>query len=117
LTARNIVVKINAVEIQMNATTVQHLQDAEIAVLQAAFSAITKYAWIIPVTFGVPGNILTLLVASRKHNRKLSPCVYMSAMAGTDTVFLLEITWYYSVFYRGLLDHFTVKSARGFIVT
>jgi hypothetical protein len=90
--------------------------EAVIVFLQNMISALTKYVWIVPVAFGVPGNILTLLVANRKHNRKLSPCVYMSAMACADTVFLLEVMWYYSVFYQGLIDDLTGKSARGLII-
>ena len=70
----------------------------------------------IPVTFGVPGNIMTILVANRKHNRKLSPCIYMTAMAVADTLFLLEILWYYSAFVRGNLDPLTTFHERKYIV-
>jgi hypothetical protein len=91
--------------------------EADIAFLHNVLDGLIKYVWIVPVTFGIPGNILTLLVANRKHNRKLSPCVYMSAMACADTVFLLEVMWYYSVFYRGLLDDLMIKSARGLVIT
>ena len=48
------------------------------------------YIWIIPITIGLPGNILAVLVANRKHNRKLSPCIYIMAMGVADTVLLLE---------------------------
>jgi hypothetical protein len=103
----------------MTATTTSYFDAEEadiITLLENVVNALAKYGWIFPVAFGVPGNILTLLVANRKHNRKLSPCIYMSAMACADTVFLLEITWYYSVFYPGLLDDLLGKSARALLV-
>ncbi|XP_064632599.1 uncharacterized protein LOC135490944 [Lineus longissimus] len=92
-------------------------EEPDFPFLQAMFDALTKYVWVLPVAFGIPGNILTMLVANRKHNRKLSPCVYMSAMAATDLMFLLEVAWYYSVFFQGMLDHWIDKAKRGLIVT
>ncbi|XP_064619610.1 uncharacterized protein LOC135483041 [Lineus longissimus] len=48
------------------------------------------FIWVIPVVVGIPGNALAIIVANRKHNRQLSPCVYMTAMGVADTVLLLE---------------------------
>ncbi|XP_064622240.1 C-C chemokine receptor type 5-like [Lineus longissimus] len=45
----------------------------------------------IPLIFGVPGNILAFLVACQKQNRKLSPSIYMAAMAVVDNLFLLDV--------------------------
>jgi hypothetical protein len=90
-------------------------QESQYPLLQSIFTILSKYLWILPVTFGVPGNILTIMVANRKHNRKLSPSVYMTAMAVADTIFLLELSWCYSSFTRGYLDNLTVKSERAAI--
>jgi hypothetical protein len=51
---------------------------------------LSRYLWIVPVTIGVPGNVVSILVANRKHNRALSPCIYMKAMAVADSLVLLE---------------------------
>jgi hypothetical protein len=51
------------------------------------------YSWLVPVVIGVPGNVLAILIANRKHNRHLSPCIYMMAMGVADTVLLLNMAW------------------------
>jgi hypothetical protein len=51
------------------------------------------YSWLIPAVLGVPGNILAVLIATREHNMKLSPCIYMAAMGLADTALLLELVW------------------------
>jgi threonine/homoserine/homoserine lactone efflux protein len=48
------------------------------------------YFWLIPVVVGIPGNVMAIIVANRKHNRRLSPCIYMTAMGVADTVLLME---------------------------
>jgi hypothetical protein len=51
------------------------------------------YSWFLPVAFGIPGNLMAILIASKGHNMKLSPCIYMIAMAVADTVLLLVAAW------------------------
>jgi hypothetical protein len=53
------------------------------------YNILVKYVWMIPLTIGVPGNIISILVANRKRNQSLSPCIYMTAMAVADTLLLL----------------------------
>jgi hypothetical protein len=81
--------------------------------LRTVLTALTQYVWIIPVVFGVPGNILAMLVANRKHNRNLAPCLYMAAMAAVDTLFLLETLWFYTLFTPGRLYGLTTLYQRG----
>ena len=59
------------------------------------------FGWLVPVAIGVPGNIFVILIAGRKHNRNLSPCIYMLAMSISDTVLLLEMAW--AVIFNGYL--------------
>jgi hypothetical protein len=94
-----------------NVTDPTPYEQDEVALLQAIFLFLSKYTWIVPSTLGIPGNILSVVVANKKHNRRLSPCVYMTAMAVADTVFLLEITWFYSLFYTGYLDGIVMELA------
>jgi phosphotransferase system glucose/maltose/N-acetylglucosamine-specific IIC component len=78
-------------------TTTPDDDHGDYSLLQAVFTALTQYVWSVPVVFGVPGNILAIIVANRKHNRKLSPSIYMTAMGLADTLFLLQATWVYSL--------------------
>jgi hypothetical protein len=86
-------------------------------VLKIVQTALSRYTMLVPVILGVPGNILSVVVANRKHNRNLSPCVYMAAMGVVDTVFLFDILWYYLIYSRGFVDHLLDKQFRGFFTT
>ena len=57
------------------------------------------FVWLAPVAIGVPGNVLAILIAARKNNRNLSPCIYMMAMGVADNILLLEVAW--SVTFNG----------------
>jgi hypothetical protein len=63
---------------------------------------VKNYAWLVAVVFGIPGNILSVLIAARKRNRALSPCVYIIAMAVVDTAQLIQISWFYPFFFSEL---------------
>jgi hypothetical protein len=71
----------------------------EYPLLLMAYRILTRYLWIGPTLFGVPGNILSILVANRKHNRGLSPCIYMKAMAVADTLFLVQHAFFLPLVY------------------
>ncbi|XP_064628955.1 growth hormone secretagogue receptor type 1-like [Lineus longissimus] len=94
-------------------TTLEVALQEEFPFLRNIFVALTRYVWSVPVCFGIPGNILTIIVANRKHNRRVSPCIYMTAMAVVDTIFLLDLLWFYSIFNTGQLDGITTKATRG----
>jgi hypothetical protein len=85
----------------MNATTSIQL-DNPYHDLKVFYSIASDYIWLIPTVLGVPGNIISILVANRKHNSHLSPCVYISAMAVADSVLLLQQAWFLMVIYWGL---------------
>ncbi len=50
---------------------------------------IAKYWYVLFFVIGFVTNILSLLVMTMKHNRKLSTCVYMGVIAVNDNVYLL----------------------------
>ena len=61
------------------------------------------YITVIPI--GILGNIVCILVVSKKQNRKASSCVYMGALAIADTVVLISqggiiilVTWLTKIF-------------------
>ena len=82
----------------MSSTTDNHtatssdLDDASTAI-RLAYHILTHYLWIVPVVIGVPGNVITMIVATRKNNRNLSPSTYMSAMALADLTELVQMGW------------------------
>jgi type IV secretory pathway protease TraF len=94
----------------MNSTSYIKAEE-DYPLLKAIFMALTNYVWIVPVALGITGNILTILVARRKHNRKMSPCVNMIAMAVSDSFFLLEVT----LSYQGHMDGAVDKKIRGLV--
>ena len=57
------------------------------------------YVSVAPFIIGFPGNIMIILVATRKHNLLLSPCIYMTAMAVADTVLLLTSVIFQPLYY------------------
>ena len=65
--------------------------------LKLAYDIFADYIWMVPVVFGVPGNIISAFVATRKQNRHVSTCIYMTALAITDTMLLLQLVWYYPI--------------------
>jgi hypothetical protein len=77
--------------------------------LSLFYQICANYLWIVPVVCGIPGNFMSILVANRKHNKNLSPCVYISAMAVADTTFLVGMAWFMpliqmTIYFIGLGD-------------
>ncbi|XP_064622610.1 cysteinyl leukotriene receptor 1-like [Lineus longissimus] len=67
--------------------------DRLLKMMQVIITILANYAWIVAVIFGIPGNILSVLIATRKRNRGLSPCIYITAMAVVDTALLVQLAW------------------------
>jgi len=44
----------------------------------------------LPVIIGIPGNIVTILVANMSHNKKRCTSVYMMGLAIADTAILIQ---------------------------
>jgi hypothetical protein len=77
--------------------TLMGVEDEAYAFMQTII-IILSHAWTVPVIFGIPGNILSVLIANTKRNRNLSPCVYITAMAVVDTALLILAAWFYAFF-------------------
>jgi hypothetical protein len=91
----------------MNTTSAILRDGTNYSGLQFFYEICANYLWIVPVVCGIPGNILALLVANRKHNKNLSPCIYITAMALADTLFLVGQSWFMpliqmTVYFHGL---------------
>jgi hypothetical protein len=78
-------------------------ESPEYPLLLMVYRVLTRYVtWIGPTLIGVPGNILSILIANRKHNRELSPCIYMKAMAVADTLELVQHAFFQPLAYFGV---------------
>ena len=55
---------------------------------------IHRYVFIAIIPPLIICNAITFIVMNMKHNRDRSACVYMAALAGVDTAFLLYGLWY-----------------------
>ena len=80
----------------------EQVLDDTLRLWQTLFMIFVKWTWIPPAVFGVPGNIICIIVATRKHNRSLSPCVYMTCMAVVDSVVLLCPCLLHPLVFHGL---------------
>ena len=73
------------------------------------------YVYSIPVIFmlGLPGNILSFIIMTKKHNRHISCCVFMSSLAVTDTLdlFAAALYWVLQAFNikRSTATHFLIN--------
>ena len=75
--------------------------------LRLIYYIVNDYLWIGLVAFGVPGNTICACVARRKRNRNVSMCTYVFALAISDTLFLLQLVWYYPLVTWNLGKHIT----------
>ncbi|XP_064637525.1 cysteinyl leukotriene receptor 1-like [Lineus longissimus] len=85
-----------------NITTTHIVTDAnspDYPFLLAFYKLVSHYLWVIPVAIGVPGNIIAILVTNRRHNRGLSACIYMKAMAIADTLVLIQYAFALPIMY------------------
>ncbi|XP_064621121.1 uncharacterized protein LOC135483979 [Lineus longissimus] len=80
--------------------------------MEVIYTVLSKYVWMLPVVFGIPGNMISVVVTTREHNRHLSPCIYMSAMALVDTLLLVNTAWFVPIIFWNLAQDASLK-ARG----
>jgi hypothetical protein len=58
--------------------------------MEFATEFLSKWLPLFFITIGILGNTMSLLVTTKKDNRRISTCVYMAALASVDTVVLLN---------------------------
>jgi hypothetical protein len=85
----------NATQFITTITIIGHdFDQRSYAWLVAGVDFLLKWWAIVPVLFGVFGNIMSLCVTSMKDNRRISTCVYMSGLAVVDTCVLIATEVY-----------------------
>jgi hypothetical protein len=85
----------NATQFIIAITTNDHdFDQRSYAWLVAGADFLLKWWPIVPVLFGVFGNIMSFCVTSKKDNRRISTCVYMSGLAVVDTCVLIATEMY-----------------------
>jgi hypothetical protein len=83
--------------------------------MQFIINFLYNYGCTIPAAIGIPGNILTILVANRPRNKYLSPCIYMTSMAIVDTAVLVIIAGFVPLIYSPLMAPDDPVRAYGFM--
>ena len=56
------------------------------------------------VPLGLVGNVTSLLITTKERNRKISTCVYMSALSVVDSLVLFSVLFYRLLIIYGLGD-------------
>jgi hypothetical protein len=79
--------------------------DDTMRILTEMLVVLSKYGWMLPVIFGIPGNVITITVATRRHNRQSSSSIYMAAIAVADSILLIQVAWFFSMIYWNLGDN------------
>ena len=59
--------------------------------------AIQRYYYPFIIVLGMIGNILSLVVMLKKHNRRISCCVYMGVLAVSDSMCLFVGGYYWTL--------------------
>jgi hypothetical protein len=59
--------------------------------LELAYLALTRFATLVVIGVGLPGNLMAFLVAIKKSNSHLSTCVYMAGLAVADSAVLFNL--------------------------
>ncbi|XP_064637929.1 uncharacterized protein LOC135494108 [Lineus longissimus] len=72
----------------MSMTSSPH-DDVSVFVFASIIEACTKYVWMFVVTFGVPGNLIAIVISLQKFNRNSAACLYIAAMALADFLVLV----------------------------
>jgi hypothetical protein len=61
--------------------------------LRIVYLVVTKYSWIVIVVVGLFGNAMSITITLQKDNRRISTCIYMTALALADSTVLIELAW------------------------
>ncbi|XP_064622278.1 somatostatin receptor type 4-like [Lineus longissimus] len=85
--------------------------------IKTALEFVTK-SFAVYLPLGILGNVVSFLVTTTKENRRISTCVYMSALAAMDSMVLLALASYMFLWTFGLgfsLDESTIAKVHLFI--
>jgi uncharacterized protein YybS (DUF2232 family) len=63
------------------------------SIMEQVFYIITNVGCILVILFGLPGNAMVFLVATKPSNRHLSTCTYMAGLALADSFVLVHFVY------------------------
>ncbi|XP_064642970.1 probable G-protein coupled receptor B0563.6 [Lineus longissimus] len=69
--------------------------------LQMVLVGLMHWPYVVFVPLGVVGNMISFLITTKKSNKNLSTCVYMSALSVVDTMILISVTSHRVIFVLG----------------
>ena len=65
--------------------------------IELAITIVTYYSWPVIFGIGVLGDIASLLISLQKHNRRISTCIYVGALAFADTLCVVNALCLFTV--------------------
>jgi hypothetical protein len=74
---------------------------------------ISKWWFVFTFVFGIPGNVMSLLVTLKKDNRRISTCMYMAALALIDSTVLVNAALHKMLIIQGWAEE--LKSSKPFL--
>ena len=88
----------------MNSSTVEPITNAVTVAPYLQFLMVFTMKWppFVYVPLGIFGNVTTFLVTIKKSNRRISTCVYMTALSVVDANVLLSVFFYKALIVHGL---------------
>jgi hypothetical protein len=86
-------------DVPKDVRTLCKLSNTSPAFLLDLVYSILNYEFIAPLILGLPGNVMIVIIARRKHNRHVSASVYMSSMAVVDAALLLMSAIFWPILY------------------
>ena len=85
-------------------STIEHSRDSLLRTMESAIEVLKMWIAFPCAALGIFGNVVTLCVTTKKENRRLTTCIYMSALAVIDNAFLVAWVTYSLMVYHGLGD-------------
>jgi uncharacterized protein YybS (DUF2232 family) len=72
------------------------------SIMEQVFYSVTKIGSVLVILFGLPGNTMAFLVATKPSNRHLSTCTYMAGLALADSFVLVHLIYVAAMFFWGV---------------
>ena len=82
--------------------TIKSVDESYVWMLMA-MDGVSKWFPIVTTIIGLPGNVMSLLITTKKDNRSRSTCIYMAGLAIVDTIVLLNNLQYKIFVIHGVL--------------
>ena len=83
--------------------------------MELAIKVVTHYIWPPLFAIGILGDIASVLISLQKHNRKISTCIYVGALAVADTLTVVNGMCLFTVIFNFYSDIERKEFARQYV--